>query len=167
MATPTSLPSSFSDNTVLTASQMNNLRGAFRVLQVVSVAYGVAAQNNTNVYANTGLSATITPSSTSNKILIITNQSGCGKLVGNAASHMYLRLLRGSTEISLLDSGGGYTNSSIDNLFGSIASAYLDSPSTTSATTYKTEFRNNVNANGVVVQVNSSVSTMTLMEISA
>jgi len=167
MASPTSLPASFTQGAVLTAANINDIRGAFRVLQVVSVAYGNAIQNNTNVYADTGLSATITPSSTSSKILVTVSQNGCAKLVGNASSHIILRLMRGASEISLLDVGAGYTNTSIDNLIGSISSSYLDSPSTTSATTYKTQVRNNVNANGVIVQVNSSVSTMTLMEISA
>ena len=39
MATPTALPSTFVANTVLPAADLNLLRGAFRVLQVVQSSY--------------------------------------------------------------------------------------------------------------------------------
>ena len=167
MATPTSLPASFSTGAVLTAAQMNNLRGAFRILQVVSASTATEVTNSTNAFADTGLTATITPQATSSTVLVLVSQNGCNKRTGNSASHIVVRLLRGATSIATLDSGGGYTNSSSDLFFGSIAAAYLDSPATTSATTYKTQFHNNVNAYGVQVQANSSRSTITLMEISA
>ena len=70
MATPTTLPSSFTAGQVLTAAQMNDLRGAFRVLQVVSSTWTTAAINSTTTYADTGLTATITPSATSSKVLV-------------------------------------------------------------------------------------------------
>ena len=73
MATPTTLPASFTAGQVLTASQMNNLRGAFRVLQVVSTTktdtYTDSSASGT-LTTVTGLSATITPSATTSKILI-------------------------------------------------------------------------------------------------
>ncbi len=84
MATPTTLPAAFVSGAVLTADQMNNLRGAFRVLQVVSATTATAVTNNTNVQADTGLTATITPQSTSSKILVMVSQAGCEKTAGNA-----------------------------------------------------------------------------------
>ena len=50
---------------------------------------------------------------------------------------------------------------------GMIPIHYLDSPATTSATTYKTQFRNLPNAASVAVQPNTAVSTIILMEIGA
>jgi hypothetical protein len=167
VATPTNLPAAFVDSTVLTASTLNNLRGAFRVLQVVFASTTTFAQNNTSTYADTGLTATITPQATSNKILVFVNQNGLGKLSGNLGNHLFLRLLRGGTGISDFENVAGYTETSSINYVGGASVCYLDSPNTTSATTYKTQFRNNVNTTGVVVQVNSSMSTITLMEISA
>lgn len=167
MATPTNLPATFTTGAVLTAAQMNDLRGAFRILQVVSASTATEATNSTNVFADTGLSATITPQSTTSTVLVLVNQNGCNKRSGNSTSHIVLRLLRGASEIATLDSGGGYTGTSSDLFFGGVGAAYLDSPATTSATTYKTQFRNNPNAYGVQVQANSSRSTITLMEISA
>lgn len=168
MATPTNLPASFSTGAVLTAAQMNNLRGAFRVLQVVNATYSTEVGNSTSTYADTGLTATITPSSTTSKVLIVVNQAGCGKNSGNAGSGISLRLLRGATEILIFENLAGYTNTSSANYIGTISCSYLDSPATTSATTYKTQFRNVANAASVSVQANtSSGSTITLMEISA
>ena len=167
MASPTSLPASFNVGDVLTASQMNNLRGAFRILQVVSATTTTQTQNNTNVMADTTLTATITPQSSASNVLVLVSQGGCAKLTGDATSHIVLQLVRGATVISKIDDGGGYTNTNVINYFGTISTAYLDSPATTSATTYKTQFRNNPNAAGVLVQGNSTRSTITLLEVSA
>lgn len=78
MATPTTLPATFVAGNVLTAAQMNNLRGAFRVLQVVSTTLTTSFTSGAGgAYANvTGLSATITPSATSSKILIMATVNG-------------------------------------------------------------------------------------------
>ena len=73
MATPTSLPAAWSASQVLTASSLNNLRGAFRILQVVSTTktdtYSDSSATGT-LTTITGLTATITPSATTSKILI-------------------------------------------------------------------------------------------------
>jgi hypothetical protein len=167
MATPTNLPSAFSDNTVLTAAALNNVRGAFRILQVVEGALTSAFTNNTNTFADTGLTATITPQSTSSKVLLIVTHAGCLKAAGNATSHHIAQVLRNGSFLYTHDSGGGYTNTSIDLWFGTTSTTYLDSPATTSALTYKTQLRNNFNGAGVAISGNGSRSTIVLMEISA
>jgi hypothetical protein len=167
MATPTTLPAAFVSGAVLTADQMNNLRGAFRVLQVVSATTATAVTNNTNVQADTGLTATITPQSTSSKILVMVSQAGCEKTAGNANNALNLFLYRGASQILQFAYAGGFTGTTLQ-LDLSFATTYLDSPATTSATTYKTTFANFTNAAGVIVQVGSvAASTITLMEISA
>lgn len=137
------------------------------VLQTVSATTSTQVINNTSTFVDTGLTATITPILATSKVLVLVSQNGCNKRAGNSSSHFHLQLLRGPTSIQILDSGGGYTGTSSDLFFGSICSVYLDSPATTSATTYKTQFRNNFNGASVEVQANSSASTITLMEIAA
>lgn len=166
MATPTSLPASFTAANVLTAAQMNNLRGAFRVLQVVQGTYATATSNSTTTYADTGLSASITPTDSASKILIIVNHFACYKATGNAFSGLNLKLLRGATSLGSYGGGIGYTAVSSEGTH-SASIVYLDSPATTSATTYKTQFANNANAASVQVQTSNTTSTITLCEISA
>ena len=89
---------------------------------------------------------------------------GCEK-----ASNGYLAfwLMRDSTDLLSFEGQGGYAGTSSTNSFGSCSTTYLDSPSTTSATTYKVQF-SSVNAGGQVGFNNSnSTSTITLMEIAA
>jgi|688.fasta_scaffold506503_2 hypothetical protein len=165
MATPTTLPAAFTAGQVLTAAQMNDLRGAFRVLQVVAAQYSTETSSSSSTFADTGLTLTITPTSASSKILAIVNQSGCYK--DSNATAMGLRLVRGSTEISYFEKFGGTNATAAANGFGTCSTIILDSPATTSATTYKTQFKSEQNLSRVLVQTGTSNSTIVLMEISA
>jgi len=138
-----------------------------KIVQVVSASYATETSNSTTTYADTGLTATITPTSASNTILVIVHQNGVGKTAGAATNGLYLRLMRGASEIALMSAVGLYTNTTL--LFTGTTSsiAYVDSPATTSATTYKTQFKNNTSAAAVSVQVNDARSTITLIEIGA
>jgi hypothetical protein len=142
----------------LTSSQLP----AGSVLQVVNATYIVTTSDTTGSYVATGLTASITPSSASNKILVIVNQLGCGK-TGN--SYLLARLKRGATVLANLSGGSGYTNTTTTINFGGLGLTWLDSPSTTSSTTYSTDFATAVATNQVYVQGNSENSTITLMEI--
>jgi len=139
------------------------LTGFGKVLQVVNFPYNMQTLNETNVFASTGLVASITPASTSSKILVIVNQAGCFKETNN--TYMELKLLRGASDLIMIEGYGGFTNTTAATSFGSCSATYLDSPATTSSTTYKTMFRSVNNNKGVYVQTNSSTSTMTLLEI--
>lgn len=148
-----------------TGGTLDRLNRAGNILQVVNATYSTSTSNTSSTYIDTGLTATITPTSSSNKILIILSHNGCGKDSNN--TQMGLRLLRGATQIAKLEDPAGYTNSSAVNYFGSISTCYLDSPATVSTTTYKTQFASLANLPSVNVQGNSSVSTITLMEVAA
>ena len=162
MATPTHLPASFT-STTLSSSTMNNLRGAFRILQVVNAGYSTATTNATTTFAATGLSASITPQATTSKILVILNVAGTGRSSGNGSNQIELR--RGSTQLATQNAA--YTNTTTVNMVGTASIIYLDSPSTTSATTYDARFRADAASCSVIVQDGSSYSSITLMEISA
>ena len=133
------------------------------VLQVVTGSTATAATSTTSTYADTGLSATITPTSSSNKILVIVNQQGCQKYGSNTG--LGLKLFRGSTELVKFEGQFGINQGTNDFNAGGNGVTHLDSPSTTSATTYKTQFNNRSAAGTVGVQADSATSTITLMEI--
>jgi len=168
MATPTTLPATFVSGNVLEAAQLNALRGAFRVLQTVSTTLTTAVSVGGSAWGDvTGLAATITPSATSSKILIIASVNGGTSAQfkitgGNAASY---RGTGGDQAASATYAGN---NDYIENA----VMLYLDSPATTSATTYQVQAKDKV---GVTVYINRSqnsataytASTITVMEISA
>jgi hypothetical protein len=171
MATPTNLPAAQTTGNVLTAAYMNDLRGAFRILQVVQATYSTQVSSSTTTLVDTGLTATITPQSTSSKVLVIVHQAGIEKTSNNLNSAVRIALLRGATNISTPVDGACYTNTAITLNIGSQHFTFLDSPNTISATTYKTQFCN-IGIATAAVKVQSTFgltpeSTITLMEISA
>jgi len=132
------------------------------ILQTVYGYTTTQVTNNTNTYADTGLTATITPSSTSNKILILASLNCCQK---NNSTYLRVRCLRGSTELAKIDDGSGYTDDSSNNIVGSICLSGQDSPNTTSATTYKLQFHSGANISATLVQVNQALSSILLLEV--
>ena len=114
--------------------------------------------------ADIGLSASITPSSSSNKILVYGNIGG----IETSADNNYGggRLLRDSTSIIPdIDAGIGFTADSTRQ--GTNSSFFiLDTPSSTSSITYKVQFRC-LAGGSISVQTNSSRSAIILMEVAA
>jgi hypothetical protein len=167
MATPTNLPVAEVQGTALDASWLNDLRGSFRILQVVQGVTNVAVSSSSATYVNTGLSATITPQSTSSKILVFVNQVGGDKSSANANNAINLRLVRGASQIALIAHSAGYTGTALNLRVAAMSTCYLDNPATTSATTYSTQFFSNSGAASASVQIGGDLSTMILMEVSA
>ena len=136
-----------------------------RVLQVVSATYSTEVVKTNGTLVDTGLTATITPSNASNKILVLLNQNGLGKSADNTANDIIIRLYRGATLIASPTQYATFTATAIE-AFGFVSTlSYLDSPATTSATTYKTQFANYDGGGAVYVQRSGAISTITLMEI--
>jgi hypothetical protein len=150
------------------AGTLDTLQRAGNVLQVVRFGTATGVTNSTSTYADTGLTATITPLFSSSKILVLVSQNGCSKSSANAENRMQMRLLRNSDVLSVFSGDLFlYTGTALLQV-GSISVAILDEPSTTSATTYKTQFNNPQNAASVTVQFGTTAtSTITLMEIAA
>ena len=151
--------------------------GGGKVLQVVQGTYSTSTIISTTAYTDTGLSLAITPTANTSKILVIINQVAYAYRSA-AAQGAAIKLLRGATTIFEPAPNGGYeTNYSQANGSGAndfsigttFSFTYLDSPATTSSTTYKTQGRPylTVNAGGVDFQTGSSVSAITLLEIGA
>ena len=120
-----------------------------KVLQVVStVITGTVSISTNNAPADiTGLSATITPSSASNKILILYKIN-----YSNASGDTFVgHIVRGSTNL-FQGTGTGqagtisFQTANMNNYWSFEAGgSFLDSPNTTSATTYKIQADNNAN----------------------
>jgi hypothetical protein len=141
--------------------------GGGKVLQVVYGSTSTNTANSTTTYADTTLTATITPTLNTSKVLVIVNQNGCGHGAVNAIE--WLRIMRDSTQILEISDLIGYTASATTQFGLSVGATKLDSPATTSATIYKTQFRSE-DTNTVRVQGNNSStcnSTITLLEIGA
>jgi hypothetical protein len=134
-----------------------------KIGQVLQAEYGTAVTLNTSGFTDTGLSLAITPSATSSKILVSVVQS---IYLDGGGAGITLRILRGSTEAfsQPVNYARYHGSASNERIFYPIQ--YLDSPSTTSATTYKTQ---GVGAfgSGHKVQHDSIKSTITLMEVLA
>ena len=137
------------------------------VLQVVHFGYSATVSNSTTTFADTGVTATITPSSASSKILILISMTGLEKSAGNSLNSINLQIMRGVTVVRLYAALVGYTGSVLDTINTS-AFNYLDSPASTSALTYKVQFKNYNASAAVYCQSNAAIgdqSTITLMEI--
>ena len=176
MAAVTTLPAAFVANTILTAAEMNALRGAFRVLQVNSTTLTTPfTSSSTSMTIITGLSVSITPSSSTSKILVTATINGTND-VGVEAN--YLQLQRDSTAIGVgtggvLNVGASlYEPTSQQFIISNASIAVLDSPATTSAITYAVFGRNGAAGTFYINRTKASAdtrypSTITVMEISA
>lgn len=136
------------------------------ILQVVSATTSTPVSSTSTSFADTGLTATITPTKATSKILVIVNQNNLYKTGASLYNGVKVKLLRGSTDISNFAVNAGYTGVADDNIV-SAGVNYIDSPATTSATTYKTQFAANIAGQTVEVQNGFAMSTITLLEIAA
>jgi len=134
------------------------------VLQIVYASTNTAVTTSGTTFVDTGLTATITPSSTSSKILVVIHHNGVRKAVGNTGNRIMLSLFKGGTEHTMIGAGIGYNNSN-DYNGDNTSISVLDSPSSTSALAYKTMFKNETAASNVQLQHSSATSSITLMEI--
>jgi hypothetical protein len=141
--------------------------GGGKVLQVVHATTSTAATNTSNsTFSDTNLTATITPSSATSKILIMTSQDLFRAAYTNNAINY--RLLRGGTPIIDIPNGGILHLQGSDYIDVLQSLVYLDAPSTTSATTYKTQFKNYLSGGSITAQPDSNrPSNIVLMEIGA
>ncbi len=143
--------------------------GGGKVLQVVYATYATETTNTTTTMADTGLTATITPSSASSKVAVFVSQSIYANRNGtDAGANVDLR--RASTTIwntAGIDATvfiGGATANTIQTK-QQMSIVCLDTPATTSATIYKTRFQ--TNGGTARAQQNSHISSIMLMEIGA
>jgi hypothetical protein len=167
MATPTNLPASTTVGQVLTADYVNNLRGAFRILQVVNAVTTTSVSTTSATYADTTLSASITPQSTSSKIIVAYSQNVYSNGSATGGDIQLVRNLPSANTVLQTNRDITYGNAS--GTLGQFTFFYVDSPNTTSAITYKTRFNRSNGVNTIFVQANTTTgeSNIILMEVSA
>ena len=152
-----------------------------KILQVLQATKTDTQSSTTNDFVDvTGLSIAITPAATSSKILVFANVLCIGTVGATAA---FSRVVRDSTAIAIADADGSRTRASAMGYApdtGDVrhhSTVWLDSPSTTSATTYKVQFM--MASAGSTAYINRfaaatdsaaygrGVSSITVMEVSA
>ena len=139
-----------------------------KINQVVNATYSTITGNSSTTHADTGLTASITPSATSSKVFILAMLS-CYITRASAETYMNLDIVRDSTIIYEQGSqnfGGYIGNSNYYQDSKTQTITFLDSPNTTSSTTYKITFAQQ-GGGTATVQVQSTPSAIILMEVLA
>lgn len=142
----------------LTFPNSTTQASASKVLQVVNAIFTTITSTTSSSFVTTGFSASITPSSTSSKVFIILNATAYTPATQNA----YYTIYRGGTNL-----GGatyGLLGIGTPGVYTPVPITFLDSPATTSSTTYTVYFKasgtNQFNDNGIT-------ASLTLQEIAA
>ena len=137
------------------------ISGSFgKVLQVITATDSTTRSTTSNsfVTASNTLSVSITPSSASNKIFIIASPSVSA---GGSGETSFVTIFRDATNLGNSD---GMMRSSVNNYNGSTMN-YLDSPNTTSATTYQVYCRSTTS--NTTSLIGGSTNSITVFEIAA
>ena len=143
-----------------------------KILQVIYAETTTKVSTVSGNYVDTGITATITPSSNSSKILVVVSLQWMLYREATETNGSF-KLLRGSTNISehsdAVHIEAGTTSQSRIISEGGYMIQKLDSPATTSATTYKVQFKTNVTANSASMDVNrnNAPGCISLMEVAA
>jgi hypothetical protein len=135
------------------------------IIQVINATYSTSTSTSGG-FTDSGLTASITPKFSTSKILCIANMNGVYKNGSN--SSIGFNICRNGSEIvRFADNGLSYTgNTNANQTAGGVS--YVDSPATTSSTTYKVQFKNGSGSGGSVSFNDGNVSsTLVLMEIAA
>jgi hypothetical protein len=137
------------------------------VLQVVNFATTTQTSTTSATAVTTSLTASITPLYSSSKILITVFANGIQKNPGNAVNGVILNIYKNGSNLIEFGDFVGYTASSQANDVGTAGIEYLDSPATTSSTTYTIYIASNLAGQQVFINAGGENSTITLMEIAA
>jgi len=143
-----------------------------QIVQIVTATYTTQTSNTTTSWIDTGLTATITPKSSTSTILVLVTQP---IYIQRSSTYSIggIKLLRDSTGLDDTSSSlqfGMYANGSGAIDIRQIANrVYVDTPASTSALTYKTQFVLNESGAGasIMVQEASKVSRIVLIEVTA
>ena len=166
------LPDGIVDTDMIAANAVTApKRGAGAILQVVTATTTNEASTSSSSFVDTNVTASITPSSTSSKILVLIDAPFHVHRSSGTSNSFSIKVLRDSTEItdaitdqgshqSGLGSGAISSNRSV----GIINKIILDSPSSTSSLTYKMQMGDAFSGNTVYFQ-DGSTSHITLLEV--
>ena len=167
------LPSD-ADGTILTTNS-----SVGKILQVVHSSFSTETSIISTSFTDTGLTATITPSSASNKILVIVSsnlQFSRGQASASGGMKV-IRLVSGGSDVSIYEAQpsnptlGNQMNGHGSGIFSRMNACVNveDSPNTTSSIAYRVQAAAETTSNSgrVTAQEEDTPSHMTLMEIAA
>jgi len=164
------------------SATLDTLGRAGNILQVVSATKTDRFTTSSSTMVDTGLSVSITPSSTSSKILV--NVSLGSFANGTGLKRAFMNIVRGSTNVLVGDANTGHEVTAAVNTRASghasgtqipLSFTVLDSPATTSATTYKVQASIGSDSGNVYLNYaeandqysGNTASTITVMEVAA
>jgi len=150
------MASTLTVDNIVGATAASNVHIPGGVVQVVEGEYNTQTDISSQSYTDSGLSVTITPKFSSSKVYVITNVH----TFINGVGIIGVKIVRGSTSILETQGASGYADNSSDI----VSMTKLDSPSTTSATTYKVQVNHNA-ASGTLRINQMGGSRITVMEI--
>ena len=150
-----------------TISNSGTASGFGKIGQVVSVTHTADQTSTSTSFADvTNLNASITPSATTSKILILTDiefyVAGSSQGING-----YLKVVRGSTDLIQRRSQSYSQDGTGVEYENQVSFAYLDSPSTTSSTTYKIQFRLGAGSSVSINHGSDKTGSLTLLEVLA
>ena len=135
------------------------------VLQVVNATTIAAISTSSTSFVTTGFSVSITPSSSTSKVLLFVN--GGGGFSGDINRSIFSTIYRGATNL-------GDATYGLERMYGNSSSviaphsmSVLDSPATTSSTTYTCYFKSSAAANVDFSAADRGIISFTAMEIAA
>ena len=146
-----------------------------KVLQVVQATSSTSTNRSATSYGDTTLTGSITPSATGSKVLVLISQTmdcSSNATQNNEVGVKVVRTISSSdTDIyentAFMKLNADYGAFGYSQTRGTYSILILDSPSTTSATTYKTQFKNLLSNGSATAQINNMPSHIILMEIGA
>ena len=150
----------------ITSAKLDSGLALGKIGQVIYGSYNTQVSHTTTSYTDTGLSASITPSSTSSKVLVLVSQM---LYVPDGVSSSTSGAIRINSNITsgLIAIGSILARyPATDRQQSQVPMYYLDSPNTTSATTYSTQVKLQAGAR-IDSQHNNEMSMITLMEVLA
>jgi hypothetical protein len=140
-----------------------------KVLQVVQGTRTTDSTTTSGSYVDTGLSVSITPSATSSKVMVIVNfKAGSAHTGTQSANLSVFNLVRTSTQLQAVTYGIDKYSATAGAFYSPLTLSYLDSPSTTSATTYKVQFfAATANTTASLYAAADTIASIVAMEIGA
>lgn len=159
------------DSAEATGLKWATAAGGGKVLQVVQGTLTSSFGTTSTTAVDSGLTVSITPSSATSKVMVFATgfagNESAGARTGNDARYL---LIRGATQ--LREMGVGYANfattGSAPEFFAPLAITYLDSPATTSSTTYKIQVKViNSATTGRIPASATNIASIVAMEIGA
>ena len=154
--------------TIALQNQLSGMTGASmptgNVLQIVNGTYSTQVTSTSTTFANTNLNASITPLATSSKILILVTQPLAVWDGASNATSVQFKLFRDSTSIRHITAiGQRYPATHFTHTW--MTTEYLDSPSSTSSITYKTQYKTYTSGAQVASCYAGATASITLIEI--